>query len=211
MKKTHIATLLTGFLAIHVDASEMTASLASKVAESDLVAIIRITAVKEGEITIPPDWPSAAQAISIDAAVVDRIKGKSPENIVISAYSTSYTMKDEFGNPKGTRMCTAGFSAYGIHPGLSYIAYLRKKEEGQYTLTWNSNQYLEVISDDGSTVNDVGQTRDQVPLRPKLWLLKALAAVGAPPVILTALLATLVFASIWITRKKRLKAVVTAM
>ncbi len=210
-KATILVALQVLAFVTQVTASEMTASLASKVEESDLVAIIKITAVERGQIHVPEDWYSTAQDFKMNAAVVDRIKGVSPDTIIVSAYSTSYTRQDEDGQGTGTIFSTAGFSAYSIEPGKSYIAYLREDGEGRYRLGWNSNQFLEVISADGVMVNDIGQTRDQVRLAPKLRKLRALASVVpvltfvTHPIFLGATLATGVLVCIWIIRKKRLK------
>lgn len=182
--------------------SEMTASLASKVAESDLVAIIKIQAVESGKIHVPHDWHSAAQDFKMHAVVIDRIKGDTPDTIVVTAYSTSYRVTSEDGRRIGMRSSTAGFSAYGIEPGKSYIAYLREDAGGQYKLGWNSNQFLEEISDDGLMVNDIGQTTDQVSLLPKVWKLSVIAFVTHPATLSSAL-ATLAFLAIWIIRRRR--------
>lgn len=160
--------------------SEMRASLANKVEESDLVVVIKITDADRGEIHVPDDWHSAVQGFTMRADVLDRIKGSSPDNVTITAYSTSYTVQDENGLGSRSMFSTAGFSAYSIEPGKSYIAYLRKDGVGRYKLARNSNQFLEVISSDGELVNDVGQVLDQVPLAPKLRTLRALARGGRP-------------------------------
>lgn len=180
----------------------MTASLARKVAESDLVAIIRIQAVERGKIHVPHDRHSAVQDFKMDAVVVDRIKGDSPDTIVVSAYSTSYTMPTEDGIGRRIIFSTAGFSTSGIKAGKSYIAYLREGTGGQYRLVYNSNQFLEEISADGLMVNDIGQTMDQVSLVPKVWKLRALAFVAHPAMPPIAI-ATLALAAIWIIRRNR--------
>lgn len=201
-------TILVGMqilaLVAIVRASEMTVSLSSKVTESDLVAIIKIQAVAKGEIYVPDDWHAAAQDCKMDAIVLEQIKGDSPDTIVITAYSTSYAITNGDGSSRGMRFSTAGFSAYGIEPGKSYLAYLRKNSEGQYELSWNSKQYLEEISANGLTVNDIGQTSNQVSLRPKIWKLRALAFGTHPATLLSALIA-LPLLSIWIIRKRRKK------
>ncbi len=196
-----VAVQLLAFVA-QATASEMTASLASKVAESDLVAIIKIQAVERGKIHVPHDWHSAAQDFKMDAVVIDRIKGDSPDTIVVTAYSTSYTVSNEDGSGSGMMFSTAGFSAYGIEPGKSYLAYLREDTGGQYKLGWNSNQLLEEISPDGLMVNDIGQTMEQVSLLPKVWKLRALAFVTHPATLPSAL-ATLALFAIWIIRRRR--------
>ena len=200
------ATILVGIQVLalvgQVAASERTASLAAKVQGSDVVAIIKITAVESGKIHIPEGWDAAVQDFKMNAEVVDRIKGDSPDTIVVSAYSTSYRMPSEDGISRGMIFSTAGFSAYGIEPGKSYIAYLREDAVGQYRLVWNSNQLLEKISADGLTVNDIGQTMDQVSLTPKMWKLRALAFVMSPATLSIAV-ATLALVVIWIIRKRR--------
>lgn len=186
-------------LVAQATASEMTASLASKVAESDLVAIIKIQAVERGKIHVPHDWHSAVQDFKIHAVVIDRIKGNTPDTIVVTAYSTSYRVTSEDGRGSGMRFSTAGFSAYGIEPGKSYIAYLREDTGGQFKLGWNSNQFLEEISDDGLMVNDIGQTMDQVSLLPKVWKLSVIAFVTHPATLSSAL----ALFAIWIIRRRR--------
>lgn len=189
--------------------SEMTASLAGKVEVSDLVAIVRIAEVERGKVHQPEDWDSDAQDFTMRAKVLDRIKGRSPDNITIFAYSTSYAIKDQLGFGSGSVFSTAGFSAYGIEPGKSYIAYLREDGKGRYKLGRNSNQYLEVISLDGEMVNDIGQVMDQVPLEPKLRTLRALAAEGrllaliAHPLALLIALSLSLLVGVAFIRKKR--------
>jgi hypothetical protein len=120
-----IASLMLG-LVVRVTASERTASLASKVAESELVAVIRITGVERGEVHVPKDWHSEVQDFTMRAEVLDRIKGSSSGTVTISAYSTSYTIEDEDGFGSRTVGSTAGFSAYSIEPGKSYMIFPRK-------------------------------------------------------------------------------------
>ena len=184
-KAAILAILLIVVFPSRVPASEMTATLASKVEASDIVAVIKITAVERGRIHVPDGRHSAAQDFKMTASVVDRIKGIAPHTIAIHDYSTSYTTESEDGQGFGSHFSTAGFSAYGIEPGRSYIAYLRETGEATYRLAWNSNQLLEGISDDGRTVNDIGQTLDQVPFGPKLWKLRALARGGRPLALIT--------------------------
>lgn len=174
MKYNPIILIFCQLLALTMDmkGSEMTFSLTSKVNDSDLVAIIKITQVERGKIHEPEDWYSTVQDFTMHAEVLERIKGSSPDNVTITAYSTSYST----GN--GSRFSTAGFSAYSIEPGKSYIAYLREDRDGRYKLSWNSNQFLEVISPDGKMVNDVGQVLDQVPMDQKLRKLRVLAIGG---------------------------------
>lgn len=192
-----------------VIASEMTASLAAKVENSDIVSVIKITAVERGRIHVPEDWHSVAQDFKMTASVVDRIKGISPDTIEIHAYSTSYSTESEDGQGVTSHFSTAGFSAYGIEPGRSYIAYLRETGEATYRLAWNSNQLLEGISDDGKSVNDIGQTLDQVPFELKLRTLRALATGGRPlaliadPVSLVIALSLVLLIGIFAICKKR--------
>ncbi len=183
--------------ATQVTASELTASLAEKVRICDLVAIIKITSVEKGHFQVPGGGQPEGQYfnVKLTASITDRIKGTSPGNIEIHAHSVR---------------ATAGFSEYGIQPGRSYIAYLQATANGTYRLGWSSNQFLEVISEDGRSVNDTGQTRNQVRLAPKLRKLRALTAGGLPlalitdPVALFIAFPLILLIGVFVIRKKRL-------
>lgn len=164
--------LAIGVLATQVTASEFRVSLAEKVRISDFVAIIKILSVEKGRFPVPAgellEYPEFN--VKLTASITERIKGVSPDRIEIYAYSIP---------------ATAGFWEYGIDPGESYIAYLKATENTGFRLGKSSNQFLEVISEDGLSVNDIGQTLDQVPLVPKMRKLRALAAGGLPLALIT--------------------------
>ena len=200
-----LAVLPIAALATHGAASELTNSLADKVKESDLVAVIKISGVERGLIHGSDNRHDEAQDFTMTASVIERIKGASSDTIKIHANATFYE-KDN-----GIYSSTAGFSGYGIKPGQSYIAYLRKVGETTYRLSWDSDQLLESISDDGSSVNDIGQTLDQVPLEPKLRTLRSLAsgwrffALITAPISLGIALFLSLLLGILLIRKKRAK------
>ncbi len=178
MQKIHIAKLLVALQVIslvgQVGASESTASLIEKVRISDVVAIVKITDVEKGRFHVPEGGYEAMLEIKMQVELVDRIKGNPPDAIVVTAYSSSYVFLDEIGKMIRV-MSTAGFSDYKLEPHKSYIAYLKEDRDGEYRLGRDSNQFLEEIGADGMMVRDIGQTTEQVPLRPKLWKLRALA------------------------------------
>ena len=204
--RSRIISLVILSIAAHatqVAASEYTASLAEKVRICDLVAIIRITSVEKGHFRVPLSGQPEDQDfnVKLTASITERIKGFSSDKIEIHARSSH---------------ATAGFNESKIAPGRSYIAYLQATVNGTYRLGWSSIQFLEVISDDGKSVNDIGQTHDQVRLAPKLRKLRALAAGGLPlalitdPVVLFIAFSIILLIGVFIIRKKQMNPCIQA-
>ena len=178
-----------------------------KVMQSDLVAVIEIEEVHYGELHEAEPYYSALQAMEYEAKVLEVLKGRAKDEIVFSASSTGYNVEMEDGTWRSAGS-TAGFDSYGIEPGKRYIAYLIG-QRGKYRITRNTNQCLEVISPDGTKVNDVGQVRDQVAFRPKRFMIKAYAFFGPLAMVLLnplfILLVLVVIGSLAVVRQNRKK------
>ena len=150
-------------------ASELTLSLAQKVTKSDLVAIVRVKNIASKELASP-----GHQMMTFTLEVGEVVKGKvDDKNIVLREYS---------------RNATATFSGSWIQKESLFLAYLKLKQDGTYTLTGSSNQYFEDITEKKVLfVRDVGQTVNTVTLDEKISKLRALVTdskkveQGAPP------------------------------
>ncbi len=148
--------------------SESTIPLDKKVDESSMVAIISIEKVTLGKIEKRKDQFIRTQEVNVTATVKELILGDDCKTITFTAYSV-------FFSEGGTiQSCTAGFSAYSVKKDEQFIAYLKKNDK-QYFLAGDSNQYLEKIDAEQHRVTDIGQTGKMVPLEQKLTELRKLA------------------------------------
>lgn len=150
-----VATAIAGILfPVIARATEPTLTLPFKVRNSDVVAVVEVTALKRGDRN-----KSGYYTAEFKFATTKLIKGNCPKEVELSVRAIE---------------AMAGFTALGIEQGERFIAYFKREADGSLTLSGDSNQYLEEIDPKTAMVSDIGQTTNQVPLAEKLAELRNL-------------------------------------
>ena len=143
-------------------ASEIPVRLSSKVLYSDLVAVVKLKSVKN--IGLVKQGGNESMRMQFVFSVDKVLKGIAGSEVTVVEDSVSFTFEGR------GRWVSAGFRGDGLKVGEEFIGYLKKVDGrgGLYSLTGNSNQFLERIHRDNDEVAGVGQDGSPVGLAEKL-------------------------------------------
>ena len=130
-------------------ASEIPDALGFKVSSSDVVAVVVLNEIKDEGFTDENEG-SRLMKVRMQFEVEYVLKGTAQKKISVTAKSSSY-----FHNGRH-HSSTVGFRAPRSFQGHRFLIYLRAEEKGgrEFSLTWNSYQYIRLLREPDERVRD---------------------------------------------------------